>query len=151
VTPDLLTVAKPLAGGLPMGAVLLTDRVASAIRPGDHATTFGGGPLVASAALAVCRKIGDPDFLAGVREKAELIAERLGSLAMRDERVRELRGVGMIWGLEIEGAASEVVARALEAGVVLISAGANVLRIVPPLTISTGELEHGLGVLEASL
>src|SRR5687767_115419 len=67
VTPDLLTVAKPLAGGLPMAAVLLTERIAQAVQPGDHATTFGGGPLVASAALAVCRKIGDPAFLAEVQ------------------------------------------------------------------------------------
>src|SRR5690606_27462460 len=67
VEPDLMTLAKPLAGGLPMGAVLLTERVARAVRPGDHATTFGGGPLVASAALAVCRRIGDPAFLAEVR------------------------------------------------------------------------------------
>jgi acetylornithine/succinyldiaminopimelate/putrescine aminotransferase len=151
VTPDLLTVAKPLAGGLPMGAVLLTDRVAQEVHPGDHATTFGGGPLVAAAALAVCRRVGDPEFLANLREKGELIAERLGSLALRDERVRDFRGAGMIWGLEIDRPASEVVARALDAGLILISAGPNVIRLVPPLTISLEELEHGLAILESAL
>lgn len=151
VLPDILTLAKPLAGGLPMGAVLLTDRVAQAIRPGDHATTFGGGVLVASAALAVCRKVGDPEFLADVRRKGDLIAQRLGSLTLRDARVRDHRGAGMIWGVQIEGPAADVVARAIEAGLVLISAGPNVLRIVPPLTISMEELENGLAILEAAL
>jgi acetylornithine/succinyldiaminopimelate/putrescine aminotransferase len=151
VTPDLLTLAKPLAGGLPMGAVLLTERVAQALRPGDHATTFGGGPLVASAALAVCGKIGQPEFLAEVRRKGELLEERLGALALRRERVKEVRGAGLIWGVEIEGSAAEVVARALDARLVVISAGPDVVRIVPPLTISDAELEQGLRVLEAAL
>jgi predicted acetylornithine/succinylornithine family transaminase len=151
VTPDILTLAKPLAGGLPMGAVLVTDRVAQAVKPGDHATTFGGGPLVASAALAVCRKVGDLDFLAQLREKGELINQWLGSLALRDDRVRDFRGAGMIWGVEIEAPAADVVARALEAGLILISAGAHVIRIVPPLTISPEELEQGLALFEAAL
>jgi predicted acetylornithine/succinylornithine family transaminase len=151
VTPDLLTAAKPLAGGLPMGAVLLTERVAQALHPGDHASTFGGGPLVASAALAVCRKIGDPAFLAEVRRKGELLEERLGSLAMRNDSVRSVRGAGLIWGVEIEGSAADVVARALQAGLIVISAGADVVRLVPPLTISDEELETGLRLLEEAL
>lgn len=151
VTPDIMTLAKPLAGGLPMGAVLVTDRVAETVKPGDHATTFGGGPLVAAAALAVCRRIGDPEFLAQLRQKGELIDTRLGSLALRDPRVGDFRGAGMIWGLEVEAPAAEVVTRALEAGLILISAGANVIRIVPPLTISLEELEDGLSVLEKVL
>lgn len=148
VTPDLLTVAKPLAGGLPMAAILLTERVASAVQPGDHATTFGGGPLVASAALAVCRKIGDPAFLAEVQRKGDLIAERLGGIGMRGENVVAIRGVGMIWGIEIDGAASEVVSRAMEAGLIIITAGPNVIRLLPPLTVSEEELAEGLSILE---
>ncbi|HET8655070.1 MAG TPA: acetylornithine transaminase [Longimicrobiaceae bacterium] len=149
VTPDLLTLAKPLAGGLPMGAVLLTERVAEALQPGDHATTFGGGPLVASAALAVCRRIGDPAFLADVARKGELLAERLGALALRHpSRVADVRGAGLIWGVELTGPAAEVVGRALDAGLLLCSAGANVVRIIPPLTISDEEIERGVGILE---
>ena len=151
VTPDLLTVAKPLAGGLPMAAVLLNDRVASAVQPGDHATTFGGGPLVASAALAVCRKIGDPAFLAEVQRKGELLAERLGTLGMRNDGVVAIRGMGMIWGIEIQGAAAEVMARALAAGLIVITAGPNVIRLVPPLTVSDEELVEGLTILEQVL
>ncbi|HEX6924028.1 MAG TPA: acetylornithine transaminase [Longimicrobiaceae bacterium] len=151
VVPDLLTLAKPLAGGLPMGAVLMTERVAQAIRPGDHATTFGGGPLVASAALAVCRKIGDPRFLVEVRRKGALLAERLETIAQTNEEVVAVRGAGLIWGVAVRGNAADVVARALQSHLLLCVAGPNVVRVVPPLTITDEELERGLGILEASL
>ncbi|MBA2245874.1 MAG: acetylornithine transaminase [Gemmatimonadetes bacterium] len=151
VTPDLMTLAKPLAGGLPMGAVLLSERVAAAIQPGDHATTFGGGPLVASAALAVCRRIGDPGFLAEVQKKGALLANRLCALALRREQVRAVRGVGMVWGVELSTPAAEVVARALEAGLLLCTAGPQVVRILPPLTATEEELIRGLEMLEAAL
>lgn len=151
VAPDLMTLAKPLAGGLPMGAVLMTEQVAAAIRPGDHASTFGGGPLVASAALAVCRRIGEPEFLAEVRRKGRLLATRLEALRDARTEVLEVRGAGMIWGVVVAGAASEVVARALQAGLLLCTAGADVVRVVPPLTISDEELERGLDLLTESL
>lgn len=149
--PDVMTLAKPLAGGLPMGAVLLREHVAEAIQPGDHATTFGGGPLVASAALAVCRKLGDLAFLAEVRRKGDLLAERLGALALRHESVVAVRGAGMIWGIELDSPAGDVVAAALEAGLLLVGAGPNVVRIVPPLTASDAELAEGLAILEGLL
>jgi len=150
VTPDLMTVAKPLAGGLPMGAVLMTERVAESIRPGDHATTFGGGPLVAAAALATVRTIGDADFLAGVARKGRHLSallQRLGS----GRGVKAVRGAGLIWGVELEQPAGEVVARALEAGLLLCSAGPNVVRIVPPLVIGDDELERGVDILDEVL
>lgn len=151
VTPDLLTLAKPLGGGLPMGAVLMTESVASAIELGDHATTFGGGPLVASAALAVCRKIGDADFMAEVRRKGNLIRGDLKSIANRRPEILGVRGEGMIWGVELSGSAAEVVARALDAGLLLCTAGPNVLRVLPPLIASDEELEHGLAIIEEAL
>jgi len=151
VTPDLMTLAKPLAGGLPMGAVLMTERVAAAIQPGDHGTTFGGGPLVASAALATCRRIGDPAFLAEVRRKAGELADRLGSLSLRHAGVSAVRGAGMIWGVEVTGSAADVVARALDAGLLLCTAGPNVVRILPPLTASDDELRRGTDLLDEVL
>ena len=151
VTPDLMTVAKPLAGGLPMGAVLLTERVAAALQPGDHGTTFGGGPLVASAALAACRKIGDPEFMAAVRRKSHDLANSLGALALSNPKVRDVRGAGMVWGLEVEGPAADVVARALEAGLLLCTAGSNVVRILPPLVASDDELRRGIDILDEVL
>ena len=151
VTPDLMTLAKPLAGGLPMGAVLLTERVAGALRPGDHGSTFGGGPLVAGAALAACAKIGDPAFLAEVKRKGGLLSDLLGALALRRPEVVAVRGAGMIWGVEISKPAGEVVARALDAGLLLCSAGPDVVRIVPPLTATDEELAKGIATLEEVL
>jgi predicted acetylornithine/succinylornithine family transaminase len=151
VTPDLMTLAKPLAGGLPMGAVLMNERVAQAIRPGDHATTFGGGPLVASAALAAVKTIGDPAFMAEVARRSHALANHLQRLVVTNERVKDVRGVGMIWGIEIEGSAADVVARAMEAGLLLVTAGPSVVRLVPPLVVSEEELARGVDILDEVL
>jgi predicted acetylornithine/succinylornithine family transaminase len=152
VAPDIMTLAKPLAGGLPMGAVLLTERVAAEIRPGDHATTFGGGPLVASAALAVCRRVSDPAFLAEVRRLAGLLDDRLGALRLASGRVRAVRGTGLIRGVELDGAtAAEVVGRALDAGLLVCSAGPSVVRLLPPLNVSEADLARGMDLLEEAI
>jgi acetylornithine/N-succinyldiaminopimelate aminotransferase len=150
ITPDVMTLAKPLAGGLPMGAVLMTEAVASALKPGDHGTTFGGGVLVASAALAACRKIGAEPFLAEVRRKGTLVADLLGALALSRPSVRAVRGAGLIWGIEVDDAAG-IVARALDAGLLLCSAGADVVRLLPPLVIGDEELRRGIAVLEEAI
>jgi acetylornithine/N-succinyldiaminopimelate aminotransferase len=150
VAPDVMTVAKPLAGGLPMGAVLLTDRVAETIKPGDHATTFGGGPLVASAALATVRTLGDPAFLADVARKGRRLAGLLQRFSARPG-VKAVRGIGLIWGVELDQPAGDVVARALDAGLLICSAGPNVVRIVPPLVIGDDELERGVDLLDEVL
>lgn len=151
VEPDLMTLAKPLAGGLPMGAVLLTERVAAAIQPGDHATTFGGGPLVASAALAVCRRIGDSGFLREIRRKGELVSERLGAMALANDRVVAVRGGGLIWGIELSTPAADVVSAALDEKLLLVSAGPRVVRLVPPLNTPDDDLIRGLSILEGVL
>ncbi len=147
VTPDVLTLAKPLAGGLPMGAVLVSDRVAAALAPGDHATTFGGGPLVATVALEVLRTIADPDFLAEVRAKGAWLGERLARLAAQARRVRAVRGRGLMWGIELAEPAAPVIAAARERRLLVLTAGSNVIRIVPPLTIGRDDLERGVAVL----
>lgn len=146
VEPDLLTLAKPLAGGLPMGAVLLTERVAASIQPGDHATTFGGGPLVASVALEVVRRIAQPSFLRAVQQRGAQLAARLAELHALPA-VRGTRGVGLMWGIELDTAAAPVVTRALEAGLLLTSAGERVIRLLPPLVITADEIDDGIAVL----
>lgn len=151
IQPDLMSLAKPLAGGLPMGAVLLSERVAGAIQPGDHGSTFGGGPVVASAALAVCRKIGDPAFLAEVRRKGAELGDRLHALALRQSKIRAVRGAGMIWGMQVEGAAAEVVSRALDSGLLLCTAGPEVVRLLPPLSATDEELARAVSILEGAL
>jgi acetylornithine/N-succinyldiaminopimelate aminotransferase len=151
VVPDVLTLAKPLAGGLPMGATLLTDRVADAIRPGDHATTFGGGPLVSSVALHVIQRIGAASFLAAVRNGGERLHDGLLRLKQLP-RVKDVRGLGLMWGIELEtGAAADVVAAALEAGLLASVAGERVVRLLPPLVIDAQGIDEGLTILNEVL
>jgi predicted acetylornithine/succinylornithine family transaminase len=140
VTPDILTLAKPLAGGLPMGAVLVSDRVASAIKVGDHATTFGGGVLVSAVAQAVLQHIADPNFLAGVKAKAALLSARLARLTVLPA-VKEVRGLGLMWGIELNQAAAPYVAKCFEAGLLVTSAGEQVLRLLPPLVVAEHDIE----------
>ncbi len=147
VVPDMYTLAKPLGGGLPMGAILVTNQIAEALAPGDHATTFGGGPFVATVALDVVRAIADADFLADVRAKGEWLGGALTALASRSARVREARGRGLMWGLELNEVAAPVIAAARERHLLVLTAGPTVIRIVPPLTVSREELERGVATL----
>ena len=151
IVPDLVTLAKPLAGGLPMGAVLLTSEIAAAIRPGDHGTTFGGGPFVASVALHVLERLGDPTLLAHVAETGAWLGEQLEALAARSGRVRAVRGTGFMWGIDVMQPAAETVAKALEAGLLVCSAGDFTVRLLPPLVATRAELAEGLALLEAAL
>ena len=151
VEPDLLTLAKPLAGGLPMGAVLLNEQIASAIRPGDHATTFGGGPLVASVALHVLDRVSNAAFLSGVRERGLWMGQELRAIGTRTGRVRAVRGAGYIWGMDVTMPASEVVTAALEEGLLVCVAGEHTVRLLPPLVATRDELGQGLAILERIL
>lgn len=150
VQPDLLALAKPLAGGLPMGAVVVGDPVAQSMQKGDHATTFGGGPLVATVALAVLETVAQPSFLRGVRERGALIEAWAASLLSRGDVVAA-RGRGLMWGIQIAGSSSDVVSRARDRGLLVVGAGPHVVRLLPALNVPFQELEDGLALLEASL
>jgi predicted acetylornithine/succinylornithine family transaminase len=148
--PDIIALAKPLAGGLPMGAILVNQRVASAIQPGDHATTFGGGLLVSTVALSVVNRIAAPAFLQDVRSRSEHLANLLGRL-LALPNVKQVRGLGLMWGIELTVPAAPVQARALEQGLLVTLAGENVVRLLPPLTVSPNELERGIELLQEAL
>ncbi|MFQ5612658.1 MAG: aspartate aminotransferase family protein [Anaerolineae bacterium] len=141
VAPDLMTLAKPLAGGLPMGAILLTQAVADVMEPGDHASTFAGGALVSSVARAVLAEINRPEFLAGVRAKGELLARKLDELVAASPLAAGKRGLGLMWGVETTIDAVQIVNAAYEQGLLVVIAGPNVVRLVPPLIISEAEIE----------
>lgn len=151
IEPDILTVAKPLAGGLPMGAVLVTEAIASAIKPGDHGTTFGGGPFVASVASYVVDRLADPTLLAHVRETGTWFGAQLQEIAQRTGRIRGVRGVGFMWGMDVMGTASHVVSEAMAAGLLTCTAGEYTVRLLPPLVATRDELAEGLAVLEKVL
>lgn len=131
VSPDMMTIAKPLAGGLPIGAVLVTEAVASAIKPGDHGTTFAGGPVVTGAALEVLRRVSEPEFLAQVSETGAYLMERL--VEINSPLIQEVRGRGLMVALELTIEANPVIEAGYEQGLLLVNAGPNVLRFVPPL------------------
>jgi len=150
VAPDMMTLAKPLAAGLPMGATLLAERVAEVMQPGDHATTFGGGPLIASVALEILQRVSSPDLLQHVRAMgAHLVSRVRGWTDLTC--IVDLRGRGLMWGIELDRPAGPVVAAALENGLLLVTAGQRVIRIVPPLVISRDELDAGLAILHEVL
>jgi predicted acetylornithine/succinylornithine family transaminase len=151
IEPDMVTLAKPLAGGLPMGAILMTDEIASAIKPGDHGTTFGGGPFVSSVALHVLERLSDPALLAHVREMGEWLGEELNEIAHRTSRIRQVRGVGLMWGVDVMGTAAHVVSEALAHGLLVCSAGDYTVRLLPPLVATQEELARGLQILEGVL
>ena len=144
--PDAVTLAKGLANGLPIGCLLVADEVAGAFEPGDHATTFGGNPVTCAAAGAVCDVIDD-ELLADVRAKGDLLRDRVRALP----RVEEVRGRGLLLGASLDRPAGNVVDACRERGLLVGSAGPEVLRLTPPLTVSAEELEQGLELLEEVL
>lgn len=152
IAPDMMTLAKPLAGGLPIGAVLVTDHVASHIYPGDHGTTFGGNPLVAKAAQVVFKRIADPAFLANSRAVGAHMLQRMQALQKKYPAVvKEVRGTldkGLFVGVELKVAPKKLVAAASEEGLLLITAGENTLRICPPLIITKDEVNFGADVID---
>lgn len=151
VEPDLLTLAKPIAAGLPMGAVLLNAEIAAAVQPGDHGTTFGGGPFVARVAEYVLERLSDPALLTAVRENGAWFGSQLRELARRTGRIRGVRGVGYMWGVDVLGTASHVVSEAQAAGLLVCSAGEYTVRLLPPLIATRDELSQGIALLEQVL
>ena len=151
VRPDLLSLAKPLAGGLPMGAVIAAPHIAETIQPGDHGTTFGGGPMVAGVARAVLSTVSAPEFLEGVRERGARVSATLERFRADGLGIVEIRGRGLMWGIELDRPAGPVVEAARDLGLLVCSAGARVVRLLPSLNIPMVELDEGLSILGRAL
>jgi acetylornithine/N-succinyldiaminopimelate aminotransferase len=141
VRPDLVTLAKGLANGLPIGALLAADEVAGAFVPGDHGSTFGGNPVSAAAACAVVEAIDD-ELLANVGARGSELVTGLGELP-----VRNVRGRGLLVGFETAAPAADVLAAARDEGLLVLSAGEHVVRLAPPLTVSRDEVAAALAML----
>jgi predicted acetylornithine/succinylornithine family transaminase len=141
ITPDIMTLAKPLAGGLPIGAVLVTQAVADALEPGDHGSTFAGGPLVCRVAQAVLKQVGTAEFLGQVRDNGHYLVTQLAERLGKSPLVTEIRGKGLMWGLVTVPPAADIVAEARKHGLIILVAGPNVVRLLPPLVISRPEID----------
>jgi acetylornithine/N-succinyldiaminopimelate aminotransferase len=127
--------------------VLVKGEIADTIKPGDHGTTFGGGPLVAAVADYVVRRLADPELLANVRSNGAWLGAQLAAIGRRSEKVRAVRGAGLMWGVDIVEPASAVVQRGWDAGLLVITAGDHTLRLLPPLVATRSELERGVDLL----
>ncbi len=149
VSPDIMTLAKALANGLPMGAMLAADEVAQVFTPGSHASTFGGGPLVASAALATLKIISEPAFLSKVRETGAYFISRLEEIKERYSFVKGVRGRGLMVGLELAVPGAKFVSKCLERGAIINCTHDTVLRFVPPLIAGRSEVDEMIGILES--
>ena len=146
--PDILTMAKALGGGLPLGAMLCTEEVAQSFKPGDHGTTFGGNPLVTAVAEASLRKINSPELMQQVQKKGTFIRKKLDLLNHELSMFETIRGRGLMLGAVLskawKGKAASIVNACQENGVLVLTAGTDVLRLLPPLNIPDEELETGL-------
>lgn len=147
VQPDVMTLAKGLGGGVPIGACLATARVAKAFGPGSHASTFGGNPLACAAALAVLRVLLEGRVLDQARRMGDYLSKGLSECKDRHHMVRDVRGLGLLQGIEVEMDAKMVVGDCLKRGILINATGDHVLRFVPPLIITQAEIDRLIEVL----
>ncbi len=147
IRPDVVTMAKGLGGGMPIGAVLAAESCSKVLTPGTHATTFGGTPIVCAVANAVLDTVGDGQFLTQVREKGEYLKN--GILALGSPNIHGVRGMGLMLGIIVdEGKHAAFANKLIEKGVLAITAGKNAVRLLPPLTISKEEMDEALHIMK---
>lgn len=147
IRPDVVTMAKGLGGGVPIGAVLAAESCSNVLTPGTHATTFGGTPLVCAAANAVLDTVGDGQFLAKVKEKGEYLKN--GILSIGSPNILGVRGMGLMLAIIVEdGKHAAYANKLLEKGVIALTAGKNAVRLLPPLTISREEMDEALTIMK---
>jgi len=150
--PDILTMAKALGNGFPIGATMVNEFVAEKIVTGDHGTTFGGNPLATRVGHYVFERLSKPDFLEAVEQKSHIFMNRLEKLkAKYPEVIKEVRGRGLILGVQLDRDPTPLVSNCRERGLLVITAGTNTLRIVPPLIIEEKVIEEGMDILESAM
>ncbi len=143
VKPDIVTIAKALGNGVPVGAFAMTKDVAeNSMVPGDHGTTYGGNPFACAAVLEVLRQFRERDLAAHVMELAPALESALDEIKDKHDKVKDRRGVGFMQALELDGPVTDVINRARENGLLVISAGSNIIRLVPPLVIEKDDIEN---------
>ncbi len=151
IQPDIMTLAKALAGGIPIGAVVAKKEVAQVFGPGTHAATFGGNPLACSAGIAVVKEMTRPGFFENVTELSARFFEQLEEIKGKHTVIQEIRGKGLIIGLQLEAEVGNVLTPLLEDGIIAGSAGPNTLRFAPPLIVETAEIDRAVGSLDRVL
>jgi len=151
VVPDMITLAKALGNGFPIGALLATDKIAAAFVPGSHGSTFGGNPLACAAALATLETIFEEGILENCRKVGEYFLSKLGELKEKHSRIREVRGRGLILAVELTVPGAEFVLKCMENGLLINCTNGNVLRFVPPLILTRQDVDKAVGILDEAL
>jgi acetylornithine/N-succinyldiaminopimelate aminotransferase len=143
VAPDIMTLAKPLGGGLPIGAILLTDKIGSAIEPGDHGSTFAANATVCAVAEVVFDKISDEKMLQHVTQVGTYLGDKLDALKTEfPALIKDVRGRGLMWGIDLTLDTNKAVAKGYEHGIILVTAGENTIRLVPPLVVEQKHVDE---------
>ena len=148
IKPDIVSFAKGIAGGLPMGGIMVGDKCKDVFGPGDHATTFGGNPMAAAGALCVLERMDDT-FLYEVEAKGTYLREQV--LGWNSEHVVDVRGAGLMIGIQVDRAPGEIVQTCIKNGLLVLTAGTDTVRLLPPLVISYDEIDEGLAILHAAI
>jgi len=151
ITPDIITLAKAIAGGLPMAVMVVKKEIADTLGPGMHASTFGGGPLVAKAALAVLRAIQKEKLLANTQKMGEYLFLKLAGLKKKYPVIKEIRGLGLMAGVELAVPGKDIVERCIEQGLLINCTHEKVLRLMPALNITKKEADRAIAILETAL
>ena len=148
IIPDIVTLAKGLANGLPAGALLGKSSLASALGPGSHGSTFGGNKLAMAAALETLHIMKEAGFMEEVRSKSAILLEQLQFAFQDHPKISAVRGLGMMIGIETSASLSKIVEAARQKGLIILTAGENVIRLLPPLTINREEIQQGIAILK---
>ena len=149
--PDIITLAKPLAGGLPLSATLIPERINNLLHIGEHGTTFGGGPVTTAMGLVVWNVLSDPTFISGVLEKGKILKDELEKLSQDFDFQGKVKGKGLLQGIEVNSGEDElkkIIKSAMEKGLLILRSGKNIIRIAPPLVITIEEIKTGIGILK---
>lgn len=150
IIPDIICMAKGLGAGFPIGAVLAKGKAAEVIQPGDHGSTFGGNPLASAVALTVIEQLVDKGIIKEVNNKGEYFKKKLNELKSNYSCIGEIKGMGLLLGVEFDNS-KEIIKKCLHNGLLLVGAGKNVVRFLPPLNVSYEEIDEAINILEKSL
>ena len=151
VKPDVMTLAKALGGGVPIGAVVAAGKAATVFQPGDHAATFGGNLLAAAAANHVLQRLQEGSLLEQVRSVSQHLRSALETLKSRYVQVKQVRGAGLMLGMELSVPVRPILERCMDHALILANAGVNIIRFVPPLTLEHAEVDEAIAILDAAL
>lgn len=151
IIPDIMTVAKPIGGGLPLGAVICKNEIAGVIKPGDHGSTFGGNPLACALGSVVLNTVSRKSFLKNIRSKGKYLKNKLSEIAAENDLIIKVLGVGLMIGARFRNDPAGIVSQCKDNGLLVIKAGNNTVRFMPPLTVSKKEIDKAVTIFKKAL